>query len=245
MAALADPRATRRAIRRQALAIGLAVVPFGTAFGIACADAGLSTAEAMGFSTLMFTGGSQFAAVGVLHDGGSAAAAIIAAVLLAMRSLAYGVVMTPVLTGSRWWRALVSHLMIDESMAIGTAQSEPADQRYGYLAGGISILLLWNASTFIGASVVSSAGDAVETWGLDATIPAAFLALVWPRLKDPMQRLVAIGGAIIAMVLVPIAPAGLPIIAAAAAVSLARTRRSRPTPSIIETGPAETSDGMP
>lgn len=208
--------------------MGISVIPFGVAFGIACADAGLSTGQAMGFSVLMFTGGSQFAAVGVLGDGGSATAAIIAAVLLAMRSLAYGVVMAPVLTGSRWFRALASQLMIDESMAIGSAQIEPADQRYGYFAGGISIFVLWNASTFVGAAVVSSAGTMVTTWGLDATIPAAFLALLWPRLADPTQRIVAIGGTVIAIGLVPVATAGMPIIAAAAAVALARFAPRRP-----------------
>ncbi len=170
-------------------------MPFGFAFGIACSDAGLSTAEAMGFSTLMFTGGSQFAAVGVLGDGGSAGTAIVAAVLLALRSLAYGVVMAPALTGSRWWRALVSQLMIDEAMAIGSAQTEPADQRYGYVAGGLAVFVCWNAATFAGVSLISSAGDLVERWGFDATIPAAFLALVWPRLAFPSQRIVALGGA--------------------------------------------------
>ncbi len=227
---MASPEAAvvRRAIRRQGLAIGVSVIPFGVAFGIACSEANLSTGEAMGFSVLMFTGGSHFAAVGVLGDGGSVGAAIIAAVLLAMRSLAYGVVMAPILTGSRWFRALASQLMIDESMAIGSAQVEPADQRYGYFSGGISIFALWNASTFVGAALVSSAGDLVTTWGLDATIPAAFLALLWPRLADPTQRAVAIGGAVIAMGLVPIATAGLPIIAAAAAVALARIAPRRP-----------------
>ena len=230
--ASSEATAVRRAIRRQGLAIGVSVIPFGVAFGIACSEASLSTGEAMGFSVLMFTGGSQFAAVRVLGDGGSAAAAIIAAVLLAMRSLAYGVVMAPVLTGSRWFRALASQLMIDESMAIGSAQIEPANQRYGYFAGGISIFVLWNASTFAGAALISSAGNLVATWGLDATIPAAFLALLWPRLADPTQRVVAIGGAAIAIGLVPVATAGLPIIAAAAAVALARVapRRSAGAP---------------
>ena len=212
----------RGAIRAQALSIGLAVSPFGIAFGLACVDAGLSVPEAMGFSLLMFTGGSQFAAVRVLGDGGSPWAAIIAAVLLSIRSLAYGVVMAPALQGSRWWRALVSQLMIDESMAIGSAQVDRADKRYGYLAGGLSVLLFWNLSTYVGAALVGSAGDLVTRFGFDATIPAAFLALIWPRLHDPAQRLVAVGGGILALALVPIAPAGVPIIAAGSTVLLAR-----------------------
>lgn len=219
-----DERAAIAAIRRQALSIALAVSPFGLAFGVACADAGLDVWEALGFSTLVFTGSAQFAAVSVLSDGGTAIAAIAAAVLLSLRSLAYGLVMAPALRGPRWWRALVSQLMIDEAMAVGAAQSSRRLQRLGYLWGGGAVFVLWNLSTASGAALVSTAGDLVEKLGIDATIPAAFLALVWPRLVDPTQRAVAIGGAGIALVLVPVAPAGTPILAAAGAVLLSRFR---------------------
>lgn len=219
----------RTAILRQALSLSVAVIPFGIAFGLACADAGVSVAEAMGFSLLMFTGGSQFAAVKVLGDGGSPWAAVASAVLLAIRSLAYGVVMAPALTGPRWWRALASQWMIDETMAIGSLQDDPVDRRYGYLATGTALYLCWNASTFVGVALVSNLGDVVTRFGFDATIPAAFLALLWPRLADDTQRLVAVGGAIVAMVLIPLAPAGMPIVAASAAVGLARVAQRRTT----------------
>jgi predicted branched-subunit amino acid permease len=211
----------RRAIRRQAISIAVAVSPFGIAFGVACADAGLSPAEAAGFSTLVFTGAAQFAAVRVISDGGSAATAVAAAVLLSLRCVAYGLVMARALNGPRWWRALASQLMIDEAMALGAVQTDPRLQRYGYLWGGSAVFVLWNLATLAGALVVSTGGDLVVRLGIDATIPAAFLALVWPRLADPAQRFVALGGAVIALVLVPIAPPGIPIVAAGAAVLLA------------------------
>jgi 4-azaleucine resistance transporter AzlC len=213
---------TKQAIRRQSLSIALAVIPFGVAFGVAVAQSGLGLAEAMGFSLLVFTGGTQFAAVGVLHDGGTAAAALTAGLLLSIRSLAYGVVMAPALGDKpRWWRALASQWMIDETMAVGSAQDTHEAQRYGYLLTGALLYTTWNLATAAGA-MLSQAGDLVERWGIDATIPAAFLALVWPRLTRPEQRWVVVGGAVIATVLVPIAPAGIPIIAAAVAVFLAR-----------------------
>jgi 4-azaleucine resistance transporter AzlC len=208
----------RNAILKQATSIGLSVVPFGLAFGVLCRRADLSWFQALGFSSLVFTGGSQFASVGVLADGGSAAAAIAAGLLLSIRSFVYGLMMAPTLKGAVWFRALASQLMIDESVAVGSAFDRPAPRRFGYLAGGLSVFLFWNISTLIGAIVLGSDVAFTERWGLDATVPAAFVALLWPRLGLPEQRRVAIVGAVIALVLIPIVSPGLPIVAAALAV---------------------------
>jgi predicted branched-subunit amino acid permease len=206
----------------------LAVVPFGVAFGVAADQAGLTLVEAVGFSTLVFSGSAQFAAVSVLSDGGTVAAAVISGLLLNLRSVAFGVVMAPALRGPLWWRALVSQLMIDESTAVGSAQEDRRWQRYGFLAGGLGVFVLWNVSTALGASVLGSADGLIETAGIDATIPAAFLALVWPRLMDPTQRVVAGLGAVIALATAPLLPPGLPIIVAAGAIAVARPWRSEP-----------------
>lgn len=216
----------RGEIRRQALSIALAVSPFGVAFGVICAEAGLSVWEALGFSALVFGGSSQFAAVSVLSDGGTAVAAVTAGLLLNLRSLAFGVAMAPALRGALWWRALVSQLMIDESVAIASAQRELRWRRYGYLAGGLSVFVLWNIATVLGVSVLWSSDELIDDLGIDATIPAAFLALLWPRLGDGGQRVIAALGAAMALVLVPLTPAGVPIIAAAAAVAARRPWRT-------------------
>ena len=218
----------KRAIRAQALSIALAVSPFGVAFGVACSEAGLSVWAAIGFSTLVFSGSAQFAAVSVLADGGTAVAAVTSGLLLNLRSLAFGVAMAGALKGPVWWRALTSQLMIDESTAVGSVQRTDQLRRYGYLAGGLAVFVLWNLTTILGASVLSSSEQLIEDLGIDATIPAAFLALLWPRLADPAQRTIAAAGAVVALVLVPISPAGVPIIAAAAAVVLARPWREAP-----------------
>ena len=107
-------------------------------------------------------------------------------------------------------RALVSQLMIDESTAVGTAQQTMSLRRYGYLVAGIAVFVVWNVTTVLGAAVLSSSGDLVQTLGLDAAIPAVFLALVWPRLVDRTQRRLAVAGAAVALVLTPITPAGIP-----------------------------------
>jgi 4-azaleucine resistance transporter AzlC len=214
----------RRALRNRAISIAVALIPFGFAFGISVSQAGLSAWHAAGFSLLVFSGGSQFAAVGVLNDGGSPASAIASALLLGLRLLAYGVVMTPHLPGSRWTRALDSHLMIDESIAVGTAAKDPLLVRYGYRWGGLSIFVLWNVSTLIGVFVGANAGDLIERFGIDAAVPASFLALVWPRLTNREQLPVALLGGAIAFVLIPLAPAGIPILASGLAAIISFRR---------------------
>ena len=227
----------RQAIVRQSGSIGLALIPFGVAFGVSCTRAGLTWVQALGFSSLVFTGGSQFAAVGVLGDGGGAAAAIGAGLLLSIRSLVYGLVTAPTLTGPFRSRALASHLMIDESVAVSTAQDGQRARYVGYVAAGTTVFIAWNISTLIGALAFSSSGDLIERWGLDATVPAAFAALLWPRLRHRDLRTVAILGGLIALVLIPVAPPGIPIVASALAV-LVVLRPGR-------TGAATSAQGAP
>ena len=210
--------AQRRSIRAQAISIGLAIAPFGLAFGALCAESGIGVWEALGFSSIVFGGSSQFAAVSVLADDGTVIAAITAGLLLNLRSLAFGVSMAPSLKGSFLWRAGVSQLMIDESTAIGSSQATHELRRYGYLWGGLSVFVLWNATTLIGVSVLSEAESLITDLGIDATIPAAFLGLIWNKLENTKHRAVAVIGAITALILIPFTPAGIPVIAAASAI---------------------------
>jgi 4-azaleucine resistance transporter AzlC len=224
--------AERRAIVKMSLSIAVSLIPFGLAFGVLCRRAGLSWIQALGFSSFVFTGGSQFAAVGVLAENGSAGAAIAAGLLLSIRSLVYGLMMAPTLTGPWWYRAATSQLMIDESIAVGTSYERRAPRRFGYIIGGLSVFVFWNITTVLGAVVLGSDAAFTKRWGLDVAVPAAFIALLWPRLKVAEQRHVAIVGALIAVVLVPFVKPGLPIVAAAAAALLVlfpRTPHRRPT----------------
>lgn len=215
----ADP--LRRALLGRALSISAAVAPFGVAFGALCSQAGLGPLVALAFSSLVFTGSAQLAAVAVLDAGGAVVSAVVAGLLLNLRCLPFGLIMAPAFPDSWLRRALAAQLMIDESTAVATSTEDPRLRWYGYLAGGLGVFVIWNTSTLAGALLVPGTGTLVEDLGIDATIPAAFLALLWPRLREPVQRWVAAGGAAIALALVPLVPAGLPIIAAAAAVPVA------------------------
>jgi 4-azaleucine resistance transporter AzlC len=221
----------RRRLLGRAVSLSLAVAPFGVAFGVLCAQAGLSVPLALGFSTLVFTGSAQFAAVGVLGAGGGAPAAVLAGLLLNLRCVPFGLVMAPAFPRAWWRRAVASQLMIDEAMAVGSTADGPDLRWFGYLAGGLGVFVSWNAATLVGAALIPSAGTFVTDFGIDATIPAAFLALVWPRLGDRVERRIALLGGAIALVLVPVVPAGLEIVLAAAAVPLALwSLRVRPGP---------------
>ena len=223
-----DDAVRRRAINRQAASIVAAVAPFGIVFGATAATAGLSLLQAIGFSALVFGGSSQFAAVEILGDGGSVASAAIAGLLLNVRSLAFGVIMAPALFGTWWQRAAMSQLMIDESTAVGAAQQERRWRRYGYLVAGVGVFIVWNLTTIVGHVAFAGAGDLITKLGLDAAGPAAFLALLWPRLSSAPQRWTAIAGALIALVLIPFAPPGVPILAAMLGVAASRIGTCKP-----------------
>ena len=214
--------ALRRSIRAQAISIGLAIAPFGLAFGALCAESGIGVWEALGFSSIVFGGSSQFAAVSVLADDGTIIAAITAGLLLNLRSLAFGVSMGPSLNGPFLWRAGISQLMIDESTAIGSAQDTQELRRYGYMWGGLSVFVLWNTTTLIGVSVLSEAESLITDLGIDATIPAAFLGLIWNKLEDGVHRAIALLGSLLALILIPFTPAGIPVIAAAFSIIYVR-----------------------
>ena len=200
-----------------AAGIGIAVGVYGVSFGVLAVAAGLSPAQACVMSMLVFTGASQFAFVGVLAGGGGALAAMGPAVMLAVRNAAYGLSLTSILPARLRDRALAAHLVIDETTAMARAQADPGAARRAFLATGVSVWVFWNAGTLAGALLGGGIGDP-KTLGLDAMFPAAFLALLAPQLRRPGAPVAAVTAVIIALALVPIAPAGVPIIAALAGV---------------------------
>jgi 4-azaleucine resistance transporter AzlC len=213
MAVAQTPRATLTG----AVSIGVAVGVYGISFGVLAVAGGLSPAQACVMSALVFTGASQFAFVGVLAGGGGALAATGPAVMLAVRNAAYGLSLTSILPPRLRDRAIAAHLVIDETTAMARAQSHPDAARRAFLATGISVWVFWNAGTLLGALVGGGIGDPGR-FGLDAMFPAAFLALLAPQLRRPGAPVAAVSGALVALALVPFAPAGVPVIAALAGV---------------------------
>ena len=201
------------AILRQALAIGVAVGLFGLSFGVLAAQTGLSLLQAEALSALVFAGSTQLAAVGVAAEGGTALSAVLGGLLLSARCVAFGVTLAPLLRGPLGKRLLASHFIIDESAALAAAQTDRAAARRGFWAAGIAVFVLWNAGTVAGWFLTGAID--VEATGLDAAIPAAFVALVWPRLDEAPARVAAATGAAIALLASPVLPAGAPILLAA------------------------------
>ena len=203
-----------RAVIRDSLSISIAVGTYGAAFGVASVAAGLSILQTCALSLLLFSGASQFAVAGVLGAGGSALSAIAASALLALRNGFYGARMAPLLQVRGIKRLLASQITIDESTAIALAheQTSKEDARKGFWLTGSGIYLFWNLATLLGALGANALGDPAQ-WGLDATIPAAFLGLLWPRLTSAHARFVAIGSIALALILTPLLSPGLPIIA--------------------------------
>jgi predicted branched-subunit amino acid permease len=222
--------AVRAPIVRTAVSVGVASGAYGVSVGALGVAAGLSVAQTCALSVLMFTGGSQFALVGAIGGGGSGLSGALSAVLLGARNGVYGVRLAPLLRVRGTQRLLAAHLVIDESTAValgGEVQGVRAG-RLGFWATGLSVFVLWNAATLLGAVAGSAVGDPRD-FGLDAAAPAAFLAMLAPRLRDRATWTIAVVSALVALAVVPLVPAGVPVLVAAlvpAVAVLARRRRS-------------------
>lgn len=198
------------------MAVGL----YGAAFGAAATAAGLSVLQTCTLSLLMFTGASQFALVGVLGAGGAPLAAVASGLLLGARNTLYGLRLAGPLGVRGLRRVVAAHAVIDETTAMALAAPHAAALRLSFAVTGASLFLGWNVSTLAGALGSSLLGESAQV-ALDAVVPAAFLALLWPRLRNSgTDRVVAGGGAVIALALSPVVPPGLQVMLAAAAVGL-------------------------
>ena len=198
---------------RDSLSVALTVGAYGVAFGAASVAAGFSVLQSCLFSLLTFTGASQFAAVGVVASGGAPLSAIAAATMLGTRNALYGIQMAPLLRVRGLRRVTAAHLTIDESTAVATG-APPALAGYGFWTTAFSVYALWNLATLVGA--VGAATLDPRRLGLDAAVGAAFLALLWPRLRA--ARSVAAGGMLLAAVAIPLTPPGVPVLVAGLAV---------------------------
>jgi predicted branched-subunit amino acid permease len=205
-----------RATVRDSLLVAVTVGAYGVAFGAAGVGAGFSVLQTCLFSLVAFTGASQFAAVGVVAAGGNPASAVGAAVLLGTRNALYALQMAPLVRARGWRRLVAAQVTIDEStgVALGQAARGVVAMRTGFWMTGLGVYLFWNLFTLLGAIGARAMGDPAA-WGLDAAVPAAFLALVWPRLTDRFQRVVALAAALFALAVTPLVPAGLEIVATA------------------------------
>jgi predicted branched-subunit amino acid permease len=206
-----------RAAARSGWAVGLATAAYGVSFGALATASGLDVWQACVLSLLMFSGGSQFALIGVLASGGTAAGgtAIASAALLGVRNSFYALRLSRIIDRGLWRRTAAVQLTIDESTAVATAQTDPRAQRVGFWVTGLVVYIGWNLTTLAGALLGNLIGD-VRAYGLDAAAAAAFLGLLWPRLKARQTQAVAVAAGFVATLLTPFILPGLPVLAAAA-----------------------------
>ena len=202
---------TDRNVIVNSLGVGVATGAYGISFGAISAASGLDVLQTCVLSLLVFTGASQFAFVGIIASGGNPVTGALTAILLSSRNLFYGVSLAQKLKLTAPQRLASAHLVIDESTAMAVTRNTTRQSRLGFYWTGISIFVLWNLMTVLGALAGERIGDP-QTYGLDAAVGAAFLGLLWPRLTSWHARLVALFGAAVALGFVPLTTPGLPII---------------------------------
>jgi predicted branched-subunit amino acid permease len=220
-------RSPHASIVRDGIAVGIATGAYGVSFGAVSVAAGLDVVQTCALSLLVFTGASQFALVGVLASGGAPMSGAVTALLLGSRNTLYGLRLAPLLDFRGWRRVTAAHLVIDESTAMAVNRETTPAARAGFVSTGLSVFVLWNLATFAGALAGTALGDP-RTYGLDAAVGGAFLALLWPRLSTGLHRLVGVLAVAVALGLVPLTTAGVPVLAAggvAVVVGLLTSRR--------------------
>jgi 4-azaleucine resistance transporter AzlC len=214
------PAEGRDPLVRNAAAMALAAFVVGLSFGAISAAAGLPALLAMGMSMLVFAGGSQFMAVGIVASGGSAIAAVLAGLLLNARHLPFGLALADTI-GRSWPARLVgSHILVDETVAFTLAQEDERTKRRAYWLAGAALFVAWNAGTLVGAAGGQFIGDP-GTLGVDAAFPAGMLALLLPSLRERRALVGAVAGGAIALAATPVLPAGLPVLVALLGLALA------------------------
>jgi 4-azaleucine resistance transporter AzlC len=223
-----------RATRNDHLRAGVrAGMPFAIAgsllalsFGVVAQGAGLSALATIAMSAIVFAGSAQFTAIAILAQGGTVGAAVLAAALVNSRFLPMGVALGPSLPGGPVRRAVQGQAIVDASWAIA-GRGDGTFDRWLLFGSSAVQYLGWVGGTIVGALFGNVLGDPHKI-GLDAIYPAFFLALLIEELDDRRSRFVALLGGLIAFALVPVAPAGVPVLAAsfAALVGLHTSARA-------------------
>lgn len=205
--------------------IAIATGLYGISFGALAVASGLSILQAQALSLLLFSGGSQFGFIGIIGAGGAPALALSTSTLLGIRNGVYGVQMNALLHPRGPLRFLAAHVTIDESTAVGSMQTDPAEQRVGFWTTGLGIFLTWNLMTLVGAIFGNALGDP-KSFGLDGAAVAGFAGLLWPRLSAREPIAIAVACAAVTLIATPFVPSGIPIILAAVVALVVGLRSS-------------------
>jgi 4-azaleucine resistance transporter AzlC len=203
---------------RRIAPIAVAAVAFAVSFGVLARASGIASVEAIVMSATTFAGSAQFAVVSILGVGGGIASAIVAATLLNGRYAPISVSIAPIFVGGRLRRLFESQLIVDESWALSRRSDGRYDRRL-LVGAGLVLYACWVGGTVVGVIAGDALGDPASL-GLDAAFPALFLAILVPQVRSRRALAAAVLGGAIALALLPVAPAGVPIVAAAGACLL-------------------------
>lgn len=205
----------QQSVTAVSLGVGFATGLYGVSFGALSVAAGLDIWQTMALSLLMFSGGSQFAFIGVIATGAGVIPAVLSAWLLGVRNGFYAIRLNPVLSVGSLLKPIAAQLTIDESNAVSLlGEPNREKERMGFWLTGVAVFVFWNLFTFIGAFLGSQLGNPTD-WGLDAAAAAAFLGLIWPRLNQSKLLFLAVAAAFVATSLSVVLPAGVPVLLSA------------------------------
>jgi branched chain amino acid efflux pump len=203
----------QRTIYRDVALVCLADAIVGASFGATATSGGLPWWVPVVMSLLVFAGGSQIAATSIVLSGGGPVAAVAAGALLNTRLLPYGFAVADITGTGPWYQRLLgAHLTTDEAVAFALRQRTPAARRFSFWACGIPLFLAWNVATVAG-TIAGTLVRNLDAFGIDATFPAVMLALALPTVADRRTGVAAGTGAVAAVALTPVLPAGLPVLA--------------------------------
>lgn len=203
---------------RRIAPIAVAAFAFALSFGVLAPASGFGSLEAIVMSATTFAGSAQFAAASILGVGGGIVSAIVAATLLNARYAPISVSVAPVFVGGPLRRLFESQLIVDESWAMSRRPDGRYDRRL-LVGAGLVLYVCWVGGTVVGSIIGDALGDPASL-GLDAAFPALFLAILVTQVHSRQALAAAVLGGAIALALLPVAPAGVPIVAAAAACLL-------------------------
>ena len=208
-----DWRLTRTQVLRDSMGVAIATGAYAISFGAIALAGGLNVWQTLALSLLMFTGASQFGLIAVIAGGGAPLAGAATAIMLGARNALYGLRLAEILRVSGLRRLGAAQLVIDESTAMSIGRDTDRAARLGFYATGLGVFTLWNIGTLVGAVGASWLSDP-RALGLDAAAPAAFLALLAPRLRGRELWALALVAAVVAVLAVPLVPVGVPVLLA-------------------------------
>lgn len=183
---------------RDAIPFVFVAGPFGVLFGVLATEAGLRIYETMTFTTIVFAGTAQFAALQLMMEDAPTLIVILTALVVNMRVAMYSASLTPYLgQASLGARAAMAYLTVDQSYALSIVKFEQEkltlNQRIAYFLGTNGpIAPIWYGSTLLGAIM---GARIPEAWALDFALPLAFIAMLGPLLRTPAH----IGAAIVSV----------------------------------------------